>query len=492
MTRKNLTIVSNRLPIVLNRGPEGDGWDIQPGSGGLVTAMNPILERSGGHWIGWPGAASEELGDDRLPLDDLDLGYTLHTVPLTKDEVDLYYRGFANSIVWPLFHNFPERCSFDSDFWHTYLRVNEKFAEVLDGVLGDDQPVWVHDYHLMHLAEKLRETNQTGQIGFFLHIPFPSLENFVKLPWRAEVLRALLSYDLLGFQSTRDRRHFIDCVTRLMPDATCNGDESLARVQINGREVRVGAFPIGLDFDEWSGRAASEEVEQRARLLRREFGPYQLILGIDRLDYTKGLIEKFHALERALEKHPELIESIMLFQLVVPSRENVPEYAALKREVDRLVGRINGRFSTTSWQPIRYLYNTVDAVELAALYRLADVALVTPLCDGMNLVCKEYVSCQVEESGALILGEMAGAAAQLKDGAIFVNPHDIDGTADAIHTAVNMPEEERRERMRLMRNIVDDSNVYRWAESYLDALHSPGSLQAASEPEYLPHIDTVP
>ena len=482
-------IVSNRLPIVLNHEEDGS-FSIERGTGGLVQAMNPILERSGGRWIGWPGVVEEDLGDGPLRLDRLELPFELHPVVLSADEVDLYYRGFANSIVWPLFHNFPDRCSFEPDFWDAYLKVNEKFAETIAAVVESGHPLWVHDYHLIHLAQMLRERMEPGRIGFFLHIPFPSLDNFVKLPWRADLLRALLSYDLLGFQSSRDRRHFLECVQRLMPEVEVDGnDEGLARIRTADRTICVGVFPIGLDFDSWEKRAQSPEVEQRVRLLRREIGPYQILLGIDRLDYTKGLLERFRAFERALEQHPQLVEKAMLFQVVVPSRESVPEYAALKREIDRVVGRINGRFSTPSWQPIHYLYNTVDPVELTALYRLADVAVVTPLCDGMNLVCKEYAASQVEERGVLILGEMAGAASQVSDAAILVNPYDIDGTAHAIAAAVAMPDTQRRKKMKQLREVVSSANVFRWADNFMRALDEPSSLGQTSQPEYLPHID---
>ena len=487
-SKQDVTIVSNRLPIVLRPSDNG-GWSIGRGSGGLVQAMNPILERFGGNWFGWPGVVAEDVGDQGLPLDKLEVPYVLHPVVLDREEVDDYYRGFANSIVWPLFHNFPDRCTFDPPFWEAYLRVNEKFADSIADQLPDGHDLWIHDYHLMHLADMLRERMKPGRVGFFLHIPFPSLDNFVKIPWRADMLRALLAYDLIGFQSARDRRHFLDCVQRLMPEVPVEVEDGLARIRLEDRIVSVGAFPIGLDFDSWSSRAASDEVEQRVRLLRREIGPYQVLLGIDRLDYTKGLLERFLAFEHALEKHPTLIEKAMLFQLVVPSREKVPEYAALKREIDRTVGRINGRFSTPSWEPIRYLYNTVDPVELTALYRLADVAVVTPLCDGMNLVCKEYIASQVDEHGVLVLGEMAGAASQLSEWALLVNPYDIEGTADTIARAVTMRQPQRCERMQALRHIVAETNVFRWAESFISAMRTPETLDQQSAPEYLPHID---
>jgi trehalose 6-phosphate synthase len=492
---QQLTIVSNRLPIVMDFDQRTHEWTGKPGSGGLVSAMNPILQERGGTWVGWPGMGAEkaEGHEERLSkvIDEIgdEAGYTLDPVMLTEEEVEGYYGGFANSVLWPLFHGFPNRCDFNPEFWNRYEAVNEKFAEALADSVDEGQPIWVHDYHLIGVAEKLRELASPGNIGYFLHIPFPALENFIKLPWRADLLRALLAYDLLGFQSGRDKRNFLECVARLMPDASITHSGTTSSVEIHGNQVSVGVFPISIDFEDFDQRARSADVQTRMDRLRDELGPYDVLLGIDRLDYTKGLIERFNAFEQLLSSHPELCEEIVFFQLVVPSRESVPEYQALKRELDRIVGRINGRFSTSKWQPIHYLYNTVEIEELTALYRHAAVGVVTPLCDGMNLVSKEYCASQIDEHGALILSEFAGAADEFHEDAILVNPYDTVGTAEAIYEAVTMDEDERQRRMSSLRERVKNHDVFWWANQFVESLHEPTTLVESSEGEYLPTFE---
>lgn len=492
---EKLTIVSNRLPIVMQFDEQHHDWSGKAGSGGLVSAMNPILQQRGGTWVGWPGMVSEKASGYEARLREViadigqQAGYELEPVMLSADRVDGYYGGFANSVLWPLFHGFPNRCDFEPRFWESYREVNDKFAQTLVDATEAGQPIWVHDYHLICVAETLREMTSPGHIGYFLHIPFPALENFVKLPWRAELMRALLAYDLLGFQSGRDERNFLECVERLMPEATISRNGPIARVRVNNDSVTVGVFPISIDFDDFDGRARSAEVDQRIQRMREEVGPYKMLLGIDRLDYTKGLVERFHAFEELLSRHPELIEEIIFFQLVVPSRESVPEYQALKREIDRIVGRINGRFSTSKWQPIHYLYNTVDADELSALYRHAAVGVVTPLCDGMNLVSKEYCASQVDQCGVLVLSEFAGAADEFHQDALLVNPYDTVGTAEALYRAVSMDAEERSARMGRLRQRIQEHDVYWWANQFVDSLHEPSTLVEASESEYLPTIE---
>jgi trehalose 6-phosphate synthase/phosphatase len=466
-----LTIVSNRLPIVMHRDEKG--WEIEPGSGGLVQAMTPILERMGGRWVGWPGIAADE-GDGWYPeLSRVNerSSYDLEPVMLTQEEIEGFYSGFANSVIWPLFHGFPDRCEFDQEFYRVYLEVNRKFAQTVYGTAGREDFLWIHDYHLIDTGRMLRELGQGGRLAFFLHIPFPSIENFAKLPWRKEILEGLLAYDLIGFQTQRDLNNFLQCIERIDGRldlvSTDDPDDSVVELRRRGRLLRIGHFPIGMHFEEFSRRASSEPVARRVEELREELGPYKILLGVDRLDYTKGLIRRLEAFECALELHPDLLEEIVFFQLVVPSRESVPEYQLLKQEYDQIVGRINGRFSTPGWQPICYLYNTVSPRELAALYRVASVAVVTPLRDGMNLVAKEYCACQVEEAGVLLLSEFAGAAAQLGEAALLVNPYDIEATARAIHRAIFMPEDERQARMKSLRKIIAETDVFWWANRFV-------------------------
>ncbi len=464
-----LTIVSNRLPAVLKRCD--DAWQVEPGSGGLVQAMSPILCNRGGRWVGWPGVTTGEPDgwEKGLRQVEVDSGFELKPVVLNQREFEQFYEGFANSVLWPLFHGFPDRCDFDPDFYAAYGQVNEKFADAIAGV--DDDLLWVHDYHLMEVARRLRNKDYGGRLVFFLHIPFPSIENFSKLPWRHRLLTDLLHYDLIGFQTERDLHHFQNCVNYLGVGAAEEDGPSRCHIELGTREVEAGAFPIAIDYQDFARRAATDEVSQRVEVLQGDIGPYQMLLGVDRLDYSKGLIHRLQAYEMALEEHLDLHEEVVFLQLVVPSRENVDEYQALKREFDRIVGRINGRFSTAAWQPIHYLYNCVDPEQLSAMYRLASVAMVTPLRDGMNLVSKEFCASQVDESGVLVLSEFAGAAEQLGSGAVLVNPYDIGQTAQAIYRAITMEAQERSQRMKSMREVIEHSDVYWWAEAFLERAH---------------------
>ena len=463
---QELTIVSNRLPVVMNC--DGDSWKVEPGSGGLVQAMNPVLNDNGGRWVGWPGVTTDQGDGWQRPMERVSAnsGYDLEPVILEKEEYEGYYEGFANSVLWPLFHGFPDRCNFDPAFYEAYGEVNEKFAQVIADK-SDDGLLWVHDYHLLELARRLRQKGSQGRLAYFLHIPFPSVENFSKLPWRDKLLTDLLHFDLIGFQTERDLHHFEQCAGELGISSAVGDRARFRHFELGGRKVEAGAFPIGIDYEGFSKRAATAEVKARVDALKRETGPYQMLLGVDRLDYSKGLIHRLQAYEKALEDHPGLHEEVVLFQLVVPSRENVEEYQALKRKFDRLVGRINGRFSTSSWQPIHYLYNRVSPAELSALYRMASVAVVTPLRDGMNLVSKEFCASQVDEDGVLLLSEFAGAAEQLERGALLVNPYDVDETAQAIYRAIKMPLEQRRQRMQSMREVIEETDVFWWARDFL-------------------------
>lgn len=466
--KKPLTIVSNRLPAVLHKDLTGQ-WSVEPGSGGLIQALHPILSENGGAWVGWPGVTTDD-GDGWQPglkRVSAEAGYELRPVLLNQDDFQGFYEGFANSLIWPLFHGFPDRASFRPSFYAAYGRVNQHFADAISASIDPESFLWVHDYHLFEVARRLRESGHRGRIAFFLHIPFPSLENFSKLPWREELLIDLLHYDLLGFQTERDLKNFSRCLESLEIAAVESAGPGRRRIEFGPRFVDAGAFPIGMDYREFADRAASEEVTARVEALQNDIGPYKMLLGIDRLDYSKGLLHRLRAYEQALEAHPALREKVVFFQLVVPSRENVPEYRVLKEKFDRAVGRINGRFSTAGWQPIHYLYNRVDPIELSALYRLATVALVTPLRDGMNLVAKEFCASQVDENGVLVLSEFAGASEQLAGGALLVNPYDVNETARAIHRAIEMPPDERQTRMRSMRQVISHTDVYWWAETFL-------------------------
>lgn len=481
-----LIIVSNRLPIVLDRIE--DEWQVKPGSGGLVTAMAPVLRDRGGSWIGWPGAAAteEEIPREILDKTGEEAGYYLKGVYLTKEELDNYYYGFANEVLWPLFHDLQSRCNFEPRYWEAYRKVNAKFAEKIAESASDDDFIWIHDYHLLLAANELRKLNVKSKKAFFLHIPFPPLDIFLKLPWRFEILDAMLQYDLIGFQTARDRRNFVHCIRRLLKHVRVHGEGQVVKATQDNREIRIGAFPISIDFKEFENLAASDEVADAAWYIHEDLPDQSIMLGVDRLDYTKGIPQRLNAFRKALELFPDMREQISLVQVVVPSRTEVPEYQQLKERIDQLVGEINGQFTSSGWVPIHYVFRSLDRIELLAYYRTAEIALITPLKDGMNLVAKEYCASNIEENGVLILSEFAGAAAELREGAVFTNPHDIVGTATAIYKAFKMSPEERRERMSKMRNAVRKYDIFRWVDSFLKGAFAADLKSFPQIRDYMP------
>jgi len=468
--QSRLIIVSNRLPVVLTRG-KGGAWKASPGSGGLVTAMAPVLRDRGGSWIGWAGTAEEDKADleNLLGQAASESGYTMSPVRLTRDEVKNFYLGFSNEALWPLFHDLFQHCIFDSAYWKAYLEVNRKFAQVIAEKSGEEDFIWVHDYHLMDVARILKSWNLKRRKGFFLHIPFPPLDVFLKLPWRSEILSALLEYDLLGFQTMRDRRNFISCVRGLIKHVKVRGKGHVITVHARDHEVRVGTFPISIDFNEFNQQAASEEVAKAAWYIHEKLPNIQIILGVDRLDYTKGIPLRLKAFRNALLRYPELQEKVVLIQVAVPSRSEISQYQELKSEIERLVGEINGQFTRSGWVPIHYICRNLEREELLAYYRTAEIALVTPMKDGMNLVAKEYCASKVDAKGVLILSEFAGAASQLNKDSLLVNPYDLDGVADAISRAYHMDKKEIKNRMRRMRQLIKRRDIYAWVNSFLSA-----------------------
>ena len=477
--------VSNRLPIVLE--PSGEGVVPRPGVGGLVTALAPVLRNRGGVWIGWAGAGGElEEIAGPLAAASRTVGYELVPVPLSGQEVELYYHRFANGCLWPLFHDFPNRAVYDPEAWQAYQEVNHRFATVAMECTRPKDFLWVHDYHLMLMGRELRALGAAQLVGFFLHIPFPPLDIFLQLPWRSQVLGALLEYDLIGFQTHRDRRNFVQCAKRLVPGVRTRGSGTVFTLTIGDREVRVGTFPIGIDYHEFAHEAASWPVGEAARYLRDGLGDRTLILGVDRLDYTKGIPARLEAFRTALRRYPELRGNVTLIQVAVPSRTQVPEYRFLRSEIDRLVGEINGEFTEMDWAPIHYMYRSLSRDQLLSHYRAADIALVTPLKDGMNLVAKEYCACDVDERGVLILSDFAGAAAQLHRWCLTVNPNDVDGVAETILRAYAMPLGERRYRMRRLRLSTRRNDIYRWVDSFLQAAVARHLDDFQPEEDYFP------
>lgn len=484
---KRLVIISNRLPFTLERS--GKVYKVLPGTGGLVTALAPVLRDRGGLWIGWPGTS--RVGEIAKTVERASkaVGYSMIPVQLTEKEVRSYYEGFSNEVIWPLFHDLQSLCNFDPDYWETYKAINKRFAHVIIKNTTTEDFVWVHDYHLMTVAEELRFHDNKTKVGFYHHIPFPPLDIFLKLPWRSQILRALLQYDLIGFQTLRDRRNFVQCVRALIGGASIKGKGQVIKLEAGDRELRIGSFAISIDYNEFFSLARSKEVADQAWYIHEHLPNLQIILGIDRLDYTKGIVHRIKAFRNALERYPELRRKVTLLQVVVPSRRNIPMYQDLKIEIERLVSEVNGAFTTSGWVPIHYIYRSLSRTELLAYYRTAEIALITPLKDGMNLVAKEFCASNIEGNGVLILSEFAGAVAQLQKGAILVNPYDIEEVAAAIYKAYYMDEEERKMRMKKMRAQVKRQDIYWWVNSYLEAAIARHLDNFPLLEDYVPRLD---
>ncbi len=477
---KRLVIISNRLPFLIEK--RNGKWKVIPGTGGLVTALAPVLRDRGGLWIGWLGTDSSEDLSGHVRAASQEAGFSMLPVSLSRAEIELYYKGLSNEVIWPLFHDFPSYCRFDRKYWDAYVDVNARFASVIKKNTSPDDFIWVHDYHLICVASELRKLGIRYRTGFFLHIPFPPLDIFIKLPWRSEFLKAMLEYDMIGFQTIRDRRNFVHCLRQFMKGATVSGKGQVVTAKFEGREIRLGYFPISIDYGEFSRRARSKEVADAAWFIHEDIPDRKIILGVDRLDYTKGILNRMKAFGRALEKYPDLIKKITFSQVIVPSRRNIPVYENLKIEIERLVGEINGKYTRSGWIPIHYTFGSLSQTDLLARYRTSEIALVTPLKDGMNLVAKEYCASSIEKTGVLILSEFAGAAAQLQKGALLVNPYNTEEIADAVYRAFRMGSGEIKARMSSMQRSVAKQDIYWWVNSYLQAAIS-GNL------DDFPHLD---
>jgi trehalose 6-phosphate synthase len=488
---KRIVIVSNRLPIVLNTDSAGK-WQILPSSGGLVTALTPIIRERKGMWIGWPGTTEEINMEELLAKGSRDAGYTLKPVFLTPEEYNGYYLGFSNEILWPLFHDLQSRCNFDRAYWQAYESVNRKFAQVIAENTLENDYIWVQDYHLMLAAREFRILQPDRRIGFFLHTPFPPLDIYMKLPWRLQVLKGLLEYDLLGFQTVRDRNNFIHCAETLLKGLRFDARRQISRIKMQGRAVRVGVFPISINYEDFTRIAMNGKTLSHAEQLRAVTSSCQIVLGVDRLDYSKGIPEKLKAFQNALELFEDIRGKITLIQIVVPSRENILEYQKLKIEIETLVGEINGRFGYPGWTPVNYMFRSLDRDELTAYYSAADMALVTPLKDGMNLVAKEYCAANVSGNAVLIISEFAGAAQQLRKNALVVNPYDVEGTAVAIHNAYLMPPAERKARMKKLRQSIRKRDIYWWLGRFLRAAAVEPVVQPPRSEHYNVPMEKTP
>ena len=470
-------IVSNRLPVKIS---ENDGeYQLSSSEGGLATGLGSIYKQNDNVWIGWPGL---EISDDEhknkisKQLKEL----SLLPVFLSQEEINQYYEGFSNEVLWPVFHYYASTyANYKSSNWDYYQQVNLKFKDAVLKVAKPGDTIWIHDYQLLLLPELIRNEMPEVSIGFFLHIPFPSYEMFRLIPWRAELLKGVLGADLIGFHTFDDVRHFLNATSRILPVNTS------ANIITDGdRSVVVESFPMGIDEKKYASLPTTKEVKKDIELIKDSFKDIKLILSIDRLDYSKGILQRLQAIEYILENHPECREKIALYMIVVPSRDTVPQYAHLRDEIDKKVGTINSVYRTMDWTPIHYYYRSFPIEMLSALYYSADVCLVTPMRDGMNLVSKEYVASRIDDDGVLILSEMAGASKELID-ALIVNPNNTVEVAETILRAINMPLDEQKRRMQQMRQMVTKFNITHWVKIFMDKLNEVKLLQRSMQTRYI-------
>lgn len=472
-------IVSNRLPLSIERNE--NELKLTPSVGGLATGMRSIYKEYGGKWIGWSGIDSDDLTKkDKEEIDQKLVEESCLAVYLSKEEINLYYEGFSNNVIWPLFHYFSQFIVYNEDYWEAYKSVNQKFADKTLETIDDGDTVWIHDYQLLLVPALVKEKKPGVTIGFFLHIPFPSFEVFRTLPWRKELITGMLGADLLGFHTYDYERHFFSSVRRLL------GHEiSFNQIHLEDRIILADAFPMGIDYEKFNSKAKAlfQKTQREKSELHLELEKYflvspdrQLILSIDRLDYSKGIPNRLRGFELFLERHPEYRNKVTLIMLVVPSRSEVEQYKLLKSEVDELVGSINGRFGSVNYTPVWYFYRSLPFDNLIELYAMSDVALVTPVRDGMNLVAKEYIASRVNQTGVMIISEMAGVAKEMGE-AIIINPNNISEIADAISQGLEMPLEEQRERMQHLQKRISRYDVFKWSSEFVKSLKKVNTVQ---------------
>ncbi|MFB9312412.1 alpha,alpha-trehalose-phosphate synthase (UDP-forming) [Nocardioides plantarum] len=458
----DLVIVANRLPVDRVTQPDGTpGWRRSPG--GLVSAIEPVMRANDGTWIGWPGG--DGSGEDDLEPFEAD-GMQLVPIGLEQDEVELFYEGFSNATIWPIYHDLVAKPEFHRVWWDSYVKVNQKFAAKAASLASEGATVWVHDYQLQLVPQMLRDLRPDLRIGFYLHIPFPPAELFQQLPWRRQILEGLLGADLVGFQLPGGAANFVRLVRQRVGHKTHRDLVYLP----DGRTVRAGAFPISIDAAGYEKLARTESVVERSAEIRKALGnPRKIFLGIDRLDYTKGIYARLRAFAELIEDGHFDVEDAVFVQVAVPSREQVEQYRILRDDIDRLVGRINGDLGRIGRPAISYLHTSYPREEMAALYSAADIMVVTPYRDGMNLVAKEYVATRTENDGALVLSEFAGAADELRQ-AWLVNPYDLNGMKSALLEAYRSDDKDLTRRMKAMRKTIQKHDVAAWADSFMTEL----------------------
>ncbi len=463
MSIMKIVIIANRLPVKIERSDEG--FTIERSEGGLATGLGSLETEAEKYWVGWPGIHTDDETERQQITEKLhELNF--HPVFLSDEQISNYYEGYSNSTIWPLCHYFFSYIEYKAEYWAAYREVNALFSRESLPFIENDDIVWVQDYQLMLLPKLIRDKKPATSIGYFHHIPFPSYELFRVLPEREEVLEGLLGADLIGFHTHDYMRHFISAIYRVL-NLNCNLDE----ITLKERIVHVDAFPMGINYEQYHEAPALPVVREKSAMLREKLSDKQVILSVDRLDYSKGILHRLEGYAQFLENNPEYHEQVSLAMIVVPSRDNVEMYAELKAKIDQAIGEINGRYARLDWSPIFYFYRSFSFEELIAMYDIADIALVTPLRDGMNLVAKEYLAAKRDQPGVLILSEMAGASIELQD-ALIINPNDKDEIEKAILQALTMPLEEKRERMSRMQKRIASRTVKRWANDFVKELRS--------------------
>jgi trehalose 6-phosphate synthase/phosphatase len=464
-------LVSNRMSTSVARG--ADGFEFKQSMGGLATGLKSMHEREGSLWVGWSGLAADELTEDESAqiAETLKRDHKSVAVDLTSEDLDLFYYGFCNRTIWPLFHYFPTVTEYENETWDSYEQVNRKFFNRVMEVADEDDYIWVHDYHLMLLPQMLKEALPHSHIGFFLHIPFPSYEIFRLLPWRTKLLRGLLGADLVGFHTYDYARHFLSSVRRILA-----AEHHMAQVRFDNRMIKVDAFPMGIDYEKYATAVELPEVQKERDRIRNEVTTPKLILSVDRLDYSKGIPLRLKAFHRFLQRYPEYREHVTLMLIVAPSRTEVPEYRELKREIDELTSIINGDFGTIGWNPVWYYYRPAPFHQLSAIYAESDMLLVTPLRDGMNLISKEYLAARSDRLGVVVLSETAGSARELGE-ALTVNPNNIDEIADAIKEGLELPESRQIEKNDRMHMRLKRYDIHYWAHDFMQKLEAIAEVQ---------------
>ncbi|TSA55209.1 MAG: bifunctional alpha,alpha-trehalose-phosphate synthase (UDP-forming)/trehalose-phosphatase [Planctomycetaceae bacterium] len=458
-----LLVVANRLPFNIIR--KAGYLHFSPSPGGLAVGLSSLPESSKRLWLGWPGVTNENLKvDEKDQIREQLAAEDCHPVFLSRRHMERYYQGFCNKTIWPLFHYFPRRSVYEARFWETYKQVNEAFCDEVMKITKPDDSIWVHDYQLMLPPQLLRQRLPDSKIGFFLHIPWPSFELFRLLPWREQILNGLLGADLIGFHTYDYVRHFLSSVSRII-----GLEHMLGNISVANRVVKVDAFPMGIDYEKYSRAIDNPGVEKEANKIRSKIGERKIILSIDRLDYSKGIIERLEAFDLFLSENPQYRGAVTLIMVAVPTRTGVEDYRKLRSRLEQLVGRINGEYGTMGYTPVWYLYRSLPFAELTALYNVSDVALVTPLRDGMNLIAKEFIAAKADKPGVLVISEMAGAACELGE-ALVVNPCNKDAIVEAIKGALEMPPLEQLERNKVMQERLRRYSVSHWSHDFLGAL----------------------